>query len=85
MYKNIDLYTKLVHNKHIMSRTNIVLDDTLLREASRLTKIKTKKNLVHRALADLVKAEKRKAILKLEGQIHWNGSLAAMRRGRKWS
>ena len=43
-------------------RTNIVLDDELVREASRLTGIRTKRSLVDEALRLLVKTKKRRAI-----------------------
>ncbi len=63
-------------------RTNIVIDDELVKEAKQLTGIKTKKELVDMALRDLVARKKRKGILKLEGQIDWEGDLAEIRRGR---
>jgi Arc/MetJ family transcription regulator len=50
-------------------RTNIVLDDDLVAEASQLTGIKTKKALVHEALRTLIRVHKRKSLLELEGKI----------------
>lgn len=63
-------------------RTNIVLDDKLVKESLRLTGLKTKKDLVNLALKELVKRKRRKKILKLEGKIKWEGNLDEMRGSR---
>jgi Arc/MetJ family transcription regulator len=52
-----------------LMRTNIVLDDDLVAEASRLSGIKTKKELVHEALRVLIATKKRKNLLDLRGKI----------------
>lgn len=65
-----------------MSRTNIELNDKVLKEALKLTKIKTKKDLVNYALEELVKKIKRKKILELEGKVEWEGNLEEMRTSR---
>jgi Arc/MetJ family transcription regulator len=52
-------------------RTNIVLDDALVLEASRLTGIRTKRALVDEALRALVKAKKRRALGALKGRIRF--------------
>ncbi|MBI5236920.1 MAG: type II toxin-antitoxin system VapB family antitoxin [Deltaproteobacteria bacterium] len=65
-----------------MSRTNIVIDDRLVNEALRLTRLKTKKELVNYALKELVRKRKRKGLLKLEGMVEWTGNLAEMRKSR---
>ena len=66
-----------------MSRTNIDLDDRLVRRARRLTGLKTKKAVVNRALETLVRAEARKGILGFYGSGVWQGNLKAMRRSRR--
>ncbi len=43
-----------------MARTNIELDDKLVREGMKLTGIQTKKDLVHAALESFVKKQKLK-------------------------
>lgn len=65
-----------------MSRTNIDIDDRLIRRARRLTGLKTKKSVVHRALETLVRTEDRKGILRYYGSGIWKGDLKAMRRSR---
>ncbi len=49
-------------------RTNIVLDEKLVAEAMRLTKIRTKREIVHLALVEIVNRRRRKNILDLVGQ-----------------
>ena len=65
-----------------MSRTNIDLDDKLVKEGMRVFKCKTKKELVHLALQELLKKEKRKEILQLRGKIQWEGNLEELRKAR---
>jgi Arc/MetJ family transcription regulator len=65
-----------------MSRTNIELDDRLIRKARRLTRLKTKRAIVDRALELLVKAESRKGILRFYGTGIWKGELRSSRRNR---
>lgn len=52
-------------------RTNIVLDDALIREAAELTGIQTKKDLVNEALRLLVFMRKRRSLLELRGKIQF--------------
>jgi Arc/MetJ family transcription regulator len=65
-----------------MSRTNIELDDRLIRKARKLTRLKTKRAIVDRALELLVQAESRKGILRYYGSGIWKGDLKAARRNR---
>ena len=65
-----------------MGRTNIELDDRLVRKARKLTRLKTKRAIVHRALELLVRSESRKGILRYFGSGIWKGDLRKMRRNR---
>ena len=60
-------------------RTNIHIDDDLLKEAQKLTKIKTKKDVVNYALMELIKMLRRKDLLELRGKAKWVGNLSRMR------
>ena len=62
-------------------RTNIDIDDKLIREAMDLTKTKTKtkKETVELALKELVAHSKRKKLLEYKGKLHWEGNLDEMR------
>jgi len=65
-----------------MSRTNIEIDDKLIREARKLTGLKTKRKIVQEALETLVRAEQRKGILRYYGSGIWKGDLKVLRRSR---
>ena len=65
-----------------MSRTNIELDDKIVKEAIKLTHARTKKEVVNYALEELVKRLRRKKILELEGKVKWEGNLNEMRTTR---
>jgi Arc/MetJ family transcription regulator len=65
-----------------MSRTNVVLDDTLVAHCQRATGIKTRRALIHHALQELLRHERQKKILQLKGTVRWEGDLAAWRRKR---
>jgi len=65
-----------------MGRTNIVLDEELLRKARKLTRLKTKREIVAKALELLVRTEIRKGILSYYGSGIWEGDLKRMRRNR---
>jgi len=63
-----------------MKRTNLVLDENLLEEATRLSGEKTYSAAVARALDAYVRATKARRILELRGSGEWEGSLGEMRR-----
>jgi Arc/MetJ family transcription regulator len=65
-----------------MSRTNIEIDEDLIRKARKLTRLKTKRQIVDRALELLVRSESRKGILHYYGTGIWKGDLKASRRDR---
>ena len=65
-----------------MGRTNIVIDESLIRKARKLTRLRTKRQIVDRALDLLVRSESRKGILKYYGSGVWQGDLKSLRRNR---
>ena len=65
-----------------MHRTNVELDEKLVKEGMRLFKKRTKKERIHFALTELIRREKAKGILDLEGAIDWDGDLKQMRKAR---
>ena len=65
-----------------MLRTNIELDEKLVKEGLKLTRKKTKKELVNHALQELVNRLKRKKLLELEGRVKWTGKLSDLRKSR---
>ena len=64
-------------------RTNIVIDDALMKEALARTGLPTKKAAVEEGLRLLINLANQKAVLDLAG-AGWHGDLDAMREGRGW-
>jgi len=66
-------------------RTNIVLDDELVEEALTLTGARTKKDVVHLALEELVRSRKKKNLADLAGRIRFRDGFdhKALRKLRK--
>lgn len=67
----------------LVVRTNIEIDDDVMREAQGLTGVRTKREMVDLALRELVARHRRLGVLDLRGRVHWEGSLAQSRRGRR--
>jgi Arc/MetJ family transcription regulator len=66
-------------------RTNIEIDDELLKEAMAATGQITKRATVEEALRTVIRLRgQRQALKDLKG-IGWEGDLDAMREGRDWS
>ncbi|MGH7356121.1 MAG: type II toxin-antitoxin system VapB family antitoxin [Candidatus Rokuibacteriota bacterium] len=65
-----------------MGRTNIVLEDRLVREGLRRFKCRSKRELVHLALTELLRSARRRELLALRGQVKWEGDLGKLRRLR---
>jgi len=62
-----------------MKRANLVLDERLLEEATRLSGEKTYSRAVERALESFIRRAKARQILELRGSGLWEGSLPQMR------
>jgi len=60
-------------------RTNIVIDDALMREALTASGYKTKKETVEEGLKLLITMGKQASIRNLRGKLKWEGNLDAMR------
>jgi Arc/MetJ family transcription regulator len=60
-------------------RTNIVIDDRLMRDALRVTGLKTKREAVELGLRTLLRLNKQAQIRRLRGKLEWRGDLNAMR------
>ncbi len=63
-------------------RTNIDIDDDILKEVQRLTGTKTKREAVDFALRELVARYRRLGLLGLKGKVHWEGDLEVSRSAR---
>ena len=60
-------------------RTNIVIDDKLMKETLRLTGLKTKREAVELGLRTVVRLRKQEDIRRFRGKLKWQDDLDAMR------
>jgi Arc/MetJ family transcription regulator len=63
-------------------RTNIEIDDGLMKQVLRLTGLRTKREAVDFALREVVARHQQLGVLKLRGRLQWEGNLEASRAGR---
>ena len=61
-------------------RTNVVIDDTLMKNAKQVTGFRTKKETIESALKLLIKVKSQSFIKKYRGKLKWEGDLETMRR-----
>jgi Arc/MetJ family transcription regulator len=60
-------------------RTNIVIDDKLMRDTLRATGLKTKREAVEEGLRTLLRLKQQEGIRRFRGKLDWHGDLSAMR------
>ena len=60
-------------------RTNIVIDDKLMRDTLRATGLKTKREAVEESLRTMLRLSKQAEIRRFRGKLDWQGDLNAMR------
>jgi Arc/MetJ family transcription regulator len=65
-------------------RTNIEIDDRLIKEAQQLSGLKTKRAVVEAALRMFVRVQHQKDVLELAGKVRWEGNLDEMRESRRF-
>ncbi|KAA0213339.1 MAG: type II toxin-antitoxin system VapB family antitoxin [Lautropia sp.] len=63
-------------------RTNIVIDDELMKQALRATGLKTKREAVELGLRTLLRLRRQQEIRRFRGKLPWEGDLEAMRTDR---
>ena len=66
-----DIYTHM--------RTNIEIDDKLMKDTLKVTGLKTKREAVDLALKELLRLKRQGDFRKLKGRIDWQGDLEEMR------
>ena len=66
----------------LLVRTNIEIDDRLIRQAMKRSGSRTKRATVEAALRLLVRTHSQTAIRRLRGKVHWEGDLEESREGR---
>jgi len=60
-------------------RTNIVIDDKLMKDALRATGLKTKREAVELGLRTLLRLRQQEDIRRYRGKLAWQGDLDTMR------
>jgi Arc/MetJ family transcription regulator len=60
-------------------RTNIVIDDKLMKDTLRATGLKTKREAVELGLRTLLRLRQQEDIRRLRGKLEWKGELDQMR------
>ena len=64
-------------------RTNVEIDDKLMKEAMRSANTKTKRETVEAGLRILIQIKGQTGIRKLRGKVKWEGDLDELRGGRE--
>ena len=65
-------------------RTHIVLDETLVERAKKLTGIRTTRGVVEQALRLLIQLREQAEVRALRGRLYWEGNLDEMRESRQY-
>jgi Arc/MetJ family transcription regulator len=65
-----------------MKRTNLVFDEELLQEATKILSAKTYSSAVNIALAEVIRLRKIQSLPAFFGSKIWNGDLSEMREDR---
>ena len=60
-------------------RTNIVIDDKLMKDTLRVTGLATKREVVELGLRTLLRLRQQQEIRRFRGKLDWQGDLCAMR------
>lgn len=63
-------------------RTNIVIDDKLMKAAMRATGLRTKREAVELGLRTVLRLQRQTRIRQFRGRLPWQGDLDAMRTQR---
>lgn len=76
------IHARNVYNQRLgytSMRTNIVIDDKLMRDTLRATGLKTKREAVDQALRTLLRLRRQAEIRRFRGMLDWQGDLNRMR------
>lgn len=63
-------------------RTNIEIDDKLMKDTLRATGLKTKREAVELGLRTVLRLRQQEGLRRLRGKLSWQGDLDAMRTDR---
>ena len=60
-------------------RTNVVVDDDLMKSALKVSGLRTRKDAIEEGLKLLVQVNRQKEIKRFRGKLKWSGNLDEMR------
>jgi Arc/MetJ family transcription regulator len=63
-------------------RTNIDIDDELMKQALQASGLPTKRAVVEAGLRLLIQVKAQNGVRRLRGRVHWEGNLVGSRSGR---
>jgi Arc/MetJ family transcription regulator len=63
-------------------RTNIVIDDKLMKDSLKATGLRTKRDVVELGLRTLLRLRQQEDIRRFRGKLAWEGDLDAIRRDK---
>ncbi|MFN2266766.1 MAG: type II toxin-antitoxin system VapB family antitoxin [Desulfonatronovibrio sp.] len=63
----------------MVMRTNVVIDDELMKSALKASDLKTKKDVIEEGLKLLIQVKGLKEIREYRGKLKWSGNLDEMR------
>jgi Arc/MetJ family transcription regulator len=63
-------------------RTNIVIDDKLMKDSLKATGLRTKRDVVELGLRTLLRLRQQEDVRRFRGKLAWEGDLDAMRRDK---
>jgi Arc/MetJ family transcription regulator len=63
-------------------RTNIVIDDKLMKDTLRATGLKTKREVVELGLKTVLRLRQQEDLRRFRGKVNWQGDLDVMRTDR---
>lgn len=63
-------------------RTNIVIDDALMRDAMQVSGARTKRQAVELGLRTLIQLKQQETVKQFKGRLHWEGDLEQQRTDR---
>ncbi len=73
------IHISVSHEVISIMRTNIDIDDDLMEQAMKATKLKTKKETVEMGLKTLVMLQQQAEIRQFRGKLAWTGNLDELR------
>lgn len=71
---------EFIHIMELAMRTNVVIDDKLMKQAMKASGLDTKRATIEEGLRLIVRRKQQQAVRSLRGTVDWQGDLDAWRR-----